>query len=57
MPDASAAVGAVGVVPLLQMRGIVKEFPGVRALDGVDLDVGPARCTACSARTAPASPP
>src|SRR3712207_5806046 len=26
-------------VPLLQMRGIVKEFPGVRALDGVDLDV------------------
>jgi ribose transport system ATP-binding protein len=25
--------------PLLQMRGIVKEFPGVRALDGVDLDV------------------
>jgi ribose transport system ATP-binding protein len=26
-------------VPLLQMRGIVKQFPGVRALDGVDLDV------------------
>jgi ribose transport system ATP-binding protein len=25
--------------PLLQMRGIVKTFPGVRALDGVDLDV------------------
>jgi ribose transport system ATP-binding protein len=25
--------------PLLQMRGIVKEFPGVRALDGVDLEV------------------
>jgi ribose transport system ATP-binding protein len=25
--------------PLLRMRGIVKEFPGVRALDGVDLDV------------------
>ncbi|MCO1653561.1 sugar ABC transporter ATP-binding protein [Pseudonocardia humida] len=25
--------------PLLSMRGIVKEFPGVRALDGVDLDV------------------
>jgi ribose transport system ATP-binding protein len=24
---------------LLSMRGIVKEFPGVRALDGVDLDV------------------
>ncbi|MGY1692426.1 sugar ABC transporter ATP-binding protein [Geodermatophilus sp. SYSU D01105] len=25
--------------PLLEMRGIVKSFPGVRALDGVDLDV------------------
>ncbi|WP_244931574.1 sugar ABC transporter ATP-binding protein [Nocardioides sp. W7] len=25
--------------PLLQMSGIVKEFPGVRALGGVDLDV------------------
>jgi ribose transport system ATP-binding protein len=24
---------------LLRMRGIIKEFPGVRALDGVDLDV------------------
>ncbi|MBI9115573.1 sugar ABC transporter ATP-binding protein [Sanguibacter suaedae] len=27
--------------PLLQMRGIVKVFPGARALDGVDLDVLP----------------
>ena len=27
--------------PLLEMRKIVKEFPGVRALDGVDLDVRP----------------
>ena len=27
--------------PLLEMRGIVKEFPGVRALDGVDLVVRP----------------
>ena len=27
--------------PLLVMRGIVKTFPGVRALDGVDLDVRP----------------
>src|SRR4051794_6711481 len=25
--------------PLLEMTGIVKEFPGVRALDGVDLEV------------------
>src|SRR3954470_20059168 len=27
--------------PLLEMHGIVKQFPGVRALDGVDLDVRP----------------
>ncbi|MFA1544734.1 sugar ABC transporter ATP-binding protein [Actinomadura chokoriensis] len=27
--------------PLLLMRGIAKQFPGVRALDGVDLDVRP----------------
>ncbi|GAA1989345.1 sugar ABC transporter ATP-binding protein [Isoptericola halotolerans] len=27
--------------PLLQMQGIVKTFPGARALDGVDLDVLP----------------
>ena len=26
-------------MPLLEMHGIVKSFPGVRALDGVDLDV------------------
>src|SRR5690349_1591984 len=31
--------GGVVTAPLLQMRAIVKEFPGVRALDGVDLDV------------------
>ena len=27
--------------PLLEVRGLVKDFPGVRALDGVDLDVAP----------------
>ena len=27
--------------PLLEMHGIVKQFPGVRALDGVDLQVLP----------------
>ncbi|GAA4698910.1 sugar ABC transporter ATP-binding protein [Nocardioides conyzicola] len=32
---------ATTTAPLLQMTGIVKEFPGVRALDGVDLDVRP----------------
>ena len=28
-------------IPLLEMHGIVKTFPGVRALGGVDLDVRP----------------
>jgi ribose transport system ATP-binding protein len=27
--------------PILEMSGIVKVFPGVRALGGVDLDVRP----------------
>jgi ribose transport system ATP-binding protein len=37
----SLAGGAVpgSEVPLLEMHGIVKTFPGVRALSGVDLDV------------------
>ena len=30
-----------GASPLLVMTGIVKQFPGARALDGVDLDVRP----------------
>src|SRR3954470_14840092 len=32
-------VEATQAGPLLEMHGIVKTFPGVRALDGVDLDV------------------
>ncbi|GAA2601341.1 sugar ABC transporter ATP-binding protein [Actinomadura fulvescens] len=32
-------MGEASPAPLLRMRGIVKQFPGVRALDGVDLDV------------------
>ena len=31
--------GPLDEIPLLEMHGIVKQFPGVRALDGVDLDV------------------
>jgi ribose transport system ATP-binding protein len=31
--------GSAGAAPVLRMRGIRKAFPGVRALDGVDLDV------------------
>src|SRR3954454_20061412 len=38
--DEQKSGGAV-TAPLLEMRGIVKVFPGVRALDGVDLDVRP----------------
>src|SRR5687768_8588367 len=34
-PDA----GVPDASPLLEVHGIVKSFPGVRALDGVDLDV------------------
>ncbi|HEY4298628.1 MAG TPA: ATP-binding cassette domain-containing protein, partial [Paraburkholderia sp.] len=30
--------------PLLTMRGIVKEFSGVKALDGIDLTVAPGEC-------------
>ncbi len=37
IPDGGPAGG--GTVPLLEMHGIVKTFPGVRALSGVDLDV------------------
>jgi ribose transport system ATP-binding protein len=33
--------GGPVTAPLLEMHGIVKQFPGVRALDGVDLDVRP----------------
>src|SRR5919107_294265 len=36
-----AAAPATGTAPLLEMHGIVKTFPGVRALGGVDLDVRP----------------
>ncbi|HKV44684.1 MAG TPA: sugar ABC transporter ATP-binding protein [bacterium] len=36
MPPQAAAAG-----PILQMKGIVKTFPGVQALAGVDLDVLP----------------
>jgi ribose transport system ATP-binding protein len=40
VPDSVAAPDPTrGPGPLLVMRGIVKQFPGVRALDGVDLDV------------------
>ncbi|MDY7101008.1 MAG: sugar ABC transporter ATP-binding protein [Actinomycetota bacterium] len=40
--DGGVGVGvdaAAGDAPLLELRGLVKEYPGVRALRGVDLDV------------------
>jgi ribose transport system ATP-binding protein len=37
--DANGDTDSGGGVPLLQMSGIVKEFPGIRALSGVHLDV------------------
>jgi len=39
MTSRQAAASSGAATPLLRMRGIVKQFPGVRALDGVDLDV------------------
>ena len=40
--------------PLLEMRGIVRSFPGVLALRGVDLTLRAAKCWPCWAKTAPA---
>ncbi len=37
--SAAGASPAAGAEPILEMRGISKSFPGVRALDGVDFDV------------------
>ena len=43
---------------ILEMRGITKTFPGVKALSDVILSRPPrARSTPSAARTAPASPP
>jgi ABC-type sugar transport system ATPase subunit len=38
--------GSPGIMPLLQMNGITKSFPGVRALENVSLDVFPGECLA-----------
>jgi len=39
--SAAAAPAAEPRRPILEVRGLVKEFPGVKALQGVDLDVLP----------------
>ena len=42
--------------PAIEVDGLTKTYPGgVEAVRGIDFDVAPARCSACSARTAPAS--
>ena len=41
VPSPAAAAQAAGEPPLLEMRGISKGFPGVRALDDVSFEVRP----------------
>ena len=43
------------VAPYVSLTGMSKSFVGVKVLKDVSFDVRPARCTRCSARTAPAS--
>ena len=40
-PEAAATQATATQEPLLRLTGIVKTFPGVRALDGVDMEVVP----------------
>jgi ABC-type sugar transport system ATPase subunit len=40
-PEAPASAAAAGGAPLVRMRGIAKAYPGVQALDGVDLTIAP----------------
>lgn len=44
-------------IPVLRLEGIVKTFPGVRALDGVSLSVMPGEVHALMGKTARANPP
>ena len=37
--------------PILQLKGITKDFPGVRALDSVDLEILPAEVHGLVGRT------
>lgn len=41
--------------PIVVMKGITIEFPGVKALDGVNLRLFPVRFTLLWERTAPAN--
>ncbi len=43
--------------PFIAIEGLSKSFSGIRVLKDVSFDVGPAKSTRCSERTAPASRP
>ncbi len=45
-PDPSGADAPGRPAPLLELRGVSKHFPGVKALDGVDIALRPGRVTA-----------
>ena len=51
----SGTRGGVPMTVALEVRSLTKTFPGVRALDEVNLRSKPERCTRSSARTARAS--
>jgi ABC-2 type transport system ATP-binding protein len=42
------------MTPVLEVRELVKEYPGVRAVDGVSFSIAEGQCFGLSARTAPA---
>ncbi len=41
---------------ILKLEDINKSFPGVKALQHMQIELARGRCTLCAARTAPASP-
>ena len=45
------------MTPVLEVRGISKQFPGALANDNVDFDLQPGRFTLYWAKTGPAKPP
>jgi hypothetical protein len=55
-PARAAAGPAAEGRAMIAVESLVKTYGSFRAVDGVSLDVAPARSTASSARTAPARP-
>ena len=51
------SVAAPPAAKVLDVRGLVKEYPGVKALQGVDFDVIEGEVHCLWARTGPASRP